>query len=295
MKLKSQNTTEETPSFMKRKTEPSKQKNKIGKPNIHTGHRERLKNQYLQNGLSSLTEIQQLELLLFFAIPQKDTNPIAHKLLDRFGSLKQVLSANIHELTQVEGIKENTALFLKLTKDITTVCNLPKVGKLINGTDDAKTFCSKFYNGVTLEQFHVVCLTTDNKVIGTKMIKAGTTDQIKVDIRDITEYAMSINCNRIVVSHNHPNGEGRMSDEDFKFTYSLLCSCLLNSIDLLDHIIVGTNSNYSLAEHLILEKLTKYAHSKVLIPKNVQITLSNLRKNYVINSVVDTDINLDIL
>jgi DNA repair protein RadC len=260
---------------------------------VHTGHRERLKNQYFQNGINSMTDIQQLELLLFYAIPQKDTNPIAHALLEKFGNIKNVLNASVRDLCTVDGIKESSATFLKLVSHMTNVCSQPKERELINSTKLAKEYCEKFYVGVSFEQFHVVCLSKDNKVIGTKMIKSGTTDEIKVEIRDITEFAISINCNRIIVSHNHPEGNGEMSDEDFRYTYSLVCSCMLNDIDILDHIIVGIDKNYSMAEHGILEKLKDKAFSKVLIPKERQILLSNISKKYQISEHFETNISTD--
>ncbi len=268
----------------------------VSKPkskNVHTGHRARLKKQYFQNGLNTMTDIQQLELLLFYAIPQKDTNPIAHKLLEKFGNIKNVLNASVRDLCTVDSIKESSATFLKLVSHMTTVCSLPVEKELINSTRLAREYCEKFYVGVTLEQFHVVCLSKDNKVIGTKMIKSGTTDEIKVEIRDITEFAISINCNRIIVSHNHPMGRGEMSDEDFRFTYSLVCSCLLNDIDIIDHIIVGTDTDYSFAEHGTLQKLKDKAVSKVLVPEETQIMISNISKKYEISEHYETDISTD--
>ncbi len=296
MKLRDKN----TPSFMKREmlnTETkTPAKTKTAKPktkNVHTGHRERLKKQYTLNGINSMTDIQQLELLLFYAIPQKDTNPIAHKLLEKFGNIKNVLNASVRDLCTVEGIKESSATFLKIVSNMTNVMSQPTEGALINSTKLAREYCEKFYVGVNLEQFHVVCLSKNNKVIGTKMIKSGTIDEIKVEIRDITEFAISINCNRIIVSHNHPQGNGEMSDEDFRFTYSLVCSCMLNDIEILDHIIVGTDKNYSFSEHGIMKKLKDKANDKVLIPKERQIFLSNISEKYEISESYETNISTD--
>lgn len=89
--------------------------------NIHKDHRMRLKSQFLENGINSLTEVQILELLLFYSIPQKDTNPLAHKLLNQFSSIKGVLSAPIEELMGVVGIKQNSAALLKLVNGLLTI------------------------------------------------------------------------------------------------------------------------------------------------------------------------------
>ena len=104
---------------------------------------------------------------------------------------------------------------------------------------------------------------------------------------------MSLNSNRIIVSHNHPEGVGRMSDEDCRFTYSLICSCLLNSIELLDHIIVGTDRIFSLHENQVMEKLVERARKNVLIPKDIQIMLSSIRKTYNRDNTYDFDFNID--
>lgn len=292
MKLKP--TKQEIPSFLKRESENKQKITKTAKKeNIHSGHRERLKKQYSLNGINTMTDIQKLELLLFYAIPQKDTNPIAHALLNRFGTIKGVLNASVRELCSVDGIKENSATYLKLVSNMANVCSLPEEGEELSTTKAVKDYCKKFYVGVNVEQFHVVCLSAENKVIGTKMIRSGTTDQIKLEIRDITEFAISINCNRIVVSHNHPNGEGRMSDEDCRFTYSLVCSCMLNSIDILDHIVVGVNGVFSFDEHKIMEKLRQKAFNKVLIDNATKLFISNSNKKYIRSEEFDFDINLD--
>ena len=255
--------------------------------NLHIGHRDRLKSQYIQNGIQSMTEIQQLELLLFYSIPQKDTNPIAHKLLNKFGSLKNVLNASIRDLCTVEGIKENSATFLKIVSNISNVSNMPKPGVQIHGTTTAKEFCKNLYVGVHLEQFYVSCLNADNKIIGSKLIKSGTVNQVHVNIRDITEYAMSLGSDLILISHNHPEGSCVMSDEDARFTYSLMCSCLLNSIQILDHIIVGNDSCFSLAENGVLEKIGHRANKHILITKDTFAFLAKPRKPYVIDNSYD--------
>ena len=293
MKLRKE--IEEIPSFLKRESEKQKSLKKPVKnsENIHSGHRDRLKTQYLNNGLKSMTDIQKLELLLFYAIPQKDTNPIAHALLKTFGSLKDVLSANVSELIKVEGIKENTALFLNLVRDMTNVCSLPNDKDLITGTTDAKDFCSKLFIGSKVEEFYVICLSSNNRIINSKLICSGTTDEIPLQIRDITEFAINSNCNRIIVAHNHPHGEAKLSDSDNKFTYSLLCSCLLNSIDILDHIVVGfDNKCFSSADALIIQRLKERAMKTILIEKETQLFISNSSSAYTIDSPIEYELNI---
>lgn len=248
---------------------------------IHGGHRQRLKDQYLANGIDSLTDIQKLELLLFFSIPQRDTNPIAHALIDEFGTIKDVLLADTTDLMRVSGVKENTALHLNLVGKMLNVCSKSQNKNIISSTSMAKEYCNNLFVGIEVEQFYVICLSKSNKIQKVKMINSGSKDEINIQIRNITEFALSSKCNRIIVSHNHPVGLGRMSDEDIRFTYSLVCSCMLNSIDLLDHIVVGTDKPISAREQSILEKLKERAFKTIQIPQKTKLFLSDSSLKYI--------------
>lgn len=273
MKTNEVNVNDDKNSSMNDKTEP----------NIHKNHRMRLKNQFLQNGLSSLTDVQKLELLLFFSIPQKDTNPIAHKLLEKFGSLKNVFSASQKTLTEVKGIKENSAILIKLISSFFKELSTPNDVHSINGVSDAKNFCKQLYVGVDVEQFYVICLSKSNQIINYKMLQSGSADEVVLQIRKITEFAIDNNCSRIIVSHNHPSGHAVMSDEDAAFTYNLICSCLLNSIEIIDHIIVGTDTVISLAYQKHLTILKEKAYNLLEIPASKQALLSSGSAEYVVD------------
>ena len=267
-------------------TELKKIKNKKPKAdNIHKDHRSRLKTQFIENGLSSLTDIQKLELLLFYAIPQKDTNPTAHELLDEFGSIKNILKADHKALTKIKGIKENSATLISLVGQMLNYASQPTDKINLSSTSLAKEFASKFYVNVAVEQFYVICLTKSNEVIKSFMIKSGTTDEVDVQIRTVTEVALDSKCNKIIISHNHPNGKAQMSDEDCAFTYSIICSCMLNSIDVVDHIIVGTDKTISLQEQNILPKIKQRALNTIQLPKDKTLFLSSLSANYIVDSI----------
>lgn len=255
---------------------------KTTKKNIHKDHRSRLKSQFLNSGFNSLSDIQKVELLLFYSIPQKDTNPIAHALLDEFGSIKDILSAEVNELIKVKGIKENSAILIKLISNLITLTNFPNPEDYISSTAKAKEFCSKLYVGVEVEQFYIICLTKSNRIKKVKLISSGTMDEVNVQIRNITSFALDTKCSRIIISHNHPNGKGVMSDEDCSFTYSLLCSCLLNSIDVLDHVIVGTDRAISLCEQQIMKRIKAKAVSTIQLPKNKLSMISADSAEYVV-------------
>lgn len=275
MELRKTKETEENQKQTSKKTKSQ---------NIHKDHRARLKLQFLHNGFDSLTDVQKLETLLFFSIPQKDTNPIAHALLDEFGSLQNVLSADSSMLMKVKGVKENTTILLKLVSGFINACNKPSFEETITSTVKAKEFCTKLYTGVSVEQFYVVCLSKSNKIKKVKLVQSGTMDEVSVQIRNITELAIESKCNRIIISHNHPSGLGKMSDEDCRFTYSLLCSCLLNSIDILDHIIVGTDKTISLCEQQMMSKLKERAVKTIQLPQDQLPFISSLSSDYEISN-----------
>lgn len=254
---------------------------KPAEKNIHKDHRGRLKNQYMNNGIESLTDVQKLELLLFYVIPQKDTNPIAHALLDEFGSIRDVLQAEPRSLSKVKGVKDSTITFLKLVHDINNLRIKPSKNEIIDSSAKAKAFASDLFSGASNEQFFVICLAKNGIIKKVQLMDTGTSDEVNVQIRNITELALDCRCNRIIIAHNHPNGFGEMSDEDFAFTYALLCSCLLNSIEILDHIVVGMDKPFSFYESGKLEQLRKVAVEKIHLPKDKILFLSNLTANYI--------------
>lgn len=251
--------------------------------NIHKDHRSRLKSKFVEHGIEPLTDVQKLELLLFYAIPQKDTNPLAHELISTFGSLKNVLKADYNQLIKVNGIKDNAATLISLVNSMLNYAERPNDQSKLSSTSVAKNFVSKFYFNVSVEQFYVICLTKSNEVIKSFMIKSGTADEVDVQIRTITQVALDSKCNKIIISHNHPQGKAEMSDEDLAFTYSIVCSCMLNSIEVVDHIIVGTDKTISLQEQHVLQKIKERALSTIQIPRDKKIFLSSLSENYIID------------
>ena len=214
---------------------------------------------------------------------KKDTNPTAHELISRFGSLKNVLKADYNQLVKINGIKENAATLISLINSLLNYAERPEEQSKLSSTSVAKTFVSKFYFNVNVEQFYVICLTKSNEVIKSFMIKSGTADEVDVQIRNITQVALDSKCNKIIISHNHPQGKAEMSDEDLAFTYSIVCSCMLNSIEVVDHIIVGTDKTISLQEQHVLQKIKERALNTIQIPRDKKIFLSSLSENYIID------------
>lgn len=207
----------------------------------HEGHRERLKKRFLENGLDSFEPHNILELLLFYSIPRKDTNEIAHDLLDKFGSLSAVFNADIDELVKIDGVKENTATFIKLipqllrqyeldlAKNVTTYDTVDKIGR----------FFKSLYIGETREAVYIMLLNNRFEKLAVKKLHEGSVNSTQISVRKIVEEVTRCNASMVVLAHNHPSGFKTPSYEDIDTTSML--SSTLEKIDilLLEHFLIA--------------------------------------------------------
>ena len=217
---------------------------------LHDGHRERLKERFRQTGLEGFNDIQVLELLLFYAIPRKDTNPIAHALLNRFGTLHQVLEAPIHELQMVDGVGENAATLLCLAKELAGryAVSQAKVEAILPSIRKCGEYLKRFYIGKRDELVYLLCLDAKCKVLGCVEIGRGNVNSVGLSIRKIVETALRFNAVSVVLSHNHPSGYATPSPEDIATTRRVGIALDAVGIVLADHIIVAEDDFVSLAE-----------------------------------------------
>lgn len=217
--------------------------------NIHAGHRKRLRENFLRNGLASFQPHNVLEFLLFYSRPRVDTNEIAHRLLDRFKSLSGVFNAPYDELIKVEGLGENGAVLLKL---VTQLLSVYSVDSTINEPmNNLKTVCNFFYGsyiGARTEQLKVCCLDDNLHVVSCTVVDEGVVNIVPVNIRKIVEATYRSNCSLIILAHNHPNGLALPSDKDIQVTRQLRGILENVGIKLLDHVIVGPKNAISMKE-----------------------------------------------
>ena len=223
--------------------------------NIHSGHRQRMREQALKNGIEGMHEHQVLEYLLSFVIPQKDTNKLAHTLINKFGSLAGVFEADINELRKVNGIGNVASQFLFTFREFYYYYQRNKAShksKIVN-TGAAKEYFKPILVGKVVEELHIACIDTQNNVVHTEKLAQGSSTEVEVGIRKITELLIKNNCNSFVIAHNHPNGKCTPSEEDKKFTKALVLSSLLNKMKMLDHIIIGDDDIYSFYQNNQIE------------------------------------------
>lgn len=233
------------------------EKTKRTRENIHVNHRSRVKNKFVNIGLDSFCEHEVLELLLFYSIPQADTNPLAHKLIEHFGSLDKVFDASIDSLLDVGGIGENTAILIKLVPAImnqySKYSSIHSV--VIRNQIQAMAYINKLMENSQKEEFYVLTLDASGNLVSKKQMGSGDASKVEIAIRDITNYCIKNDADRIIIAHNHPKSNCTPSNDDIVMTSKLFNSCVLNDIDILDHIIYSKEGTYSFAEEKLMDKI----------------------------------------
>lgn len=209
---------------------------------LHKGHRQRLKERYLKNGISSFQEHEILELLLYFAVPLKDTNEIAHELLDEFGSLPNVLSANPDYLKSFKNMTANASFLLKLTKDISQKYYVDKdFGKEeIDSEEDLYEFLKKQYASLEKETVFLFLLENSNRIADIIKLHEGTESVSEVKIGDIAKIANTRNISKVIISHNHPDNSP-ISTNDIVSTKKIAFHLKSVDIDLCESYVVTNN------------------------------------------------------
>ena len=213
---------------------------------MHENHRDRVKKRFLSEGLDSFEPHNVLEMLLFYAIPQRDTNELAHTLIERFGSLDRVFDAPIEDLMAVHGIKEHSATLIKMIPALARryAMEKNKPGQIFNTTEAMGKYFVSRYTGVTVET--VLFLLLDNKfqMIDCVKIHEGSVNSCEITVRKLTEIAIKKRASMVVLAHNHPSGLAIPSAADLYTTQQLQAALDFLSIKFLAHIVVA-GENYA--------------------------------------------------
>ena len=217
---------------------------------LHGGHRDRLKKRFLQQGLDGFTDIQALELLLFYSIPRQDTNPIAHRLLQRFGSLSQVLEAPPEELMQVDGIREHSAVLLNLINQMERFYLVDKARReqVLPTIEDCARYLQPYFYGRTNETVFLLCLDAKCKVLCCREVGEGSVNSAGISVRRIVETALREGATTVVLAHNHPSGIAIPSAEDIQTTRRVAAALQSVEIILADHIVVADDDYVSMVQ-----------------------------------------------
>ncbi len=209
--------------------------------NFNEGHRGRLKSKYNKNGIDNLEEHEVLELLLFYVIPRRDTNKLAHTLIDYFGSLEGVLSADKESISKISGCGESTAMFLNLVSNISKKylkLRWDKKKISFNNSKDVKDMLHTLFINEKKEILYCVFLDNNYNLINTVALLHGQINKVNVDIRKLVEQCVYNNAVHIILAHNHPSGYSNPSKSDIDATLYIKNILKPLSINLINHYVV---------------------------------------------------------
>lgn len=224
------------------------------KENPASGHRQRLKNRYMESGFSSFSDHEVLELIFFYAIPRRDTKPMAKQLLADFGSLQAVFEASPEDLMRIGKVSENVAILFSLMLKTYEVYLAQEDTKIVfKSPDVVSRYLKKFFVNEKRECFYLVCLDQNKKLINTLMVSEGSTNEIQIYIRNIFEVVIKTNATNVILVHNHPSGECVPSKSDIMTTNEIIKSLELVSVKVVDHIIMTKDDYYSFAKNKIIK------------------------------------------
>ena len=217
----------------------------------HDGHRNRLRKRFLEHGMDPLQDHEVLELLLFYAVPRQDTNPIARKLLQHFGSISAVLEASSNELKEIAGIGENAAVLLQMITPLARRYQLSRSDKgiVFESSADCGNFLIPYFFGIMEEQIYLLCLDGKKKFLTCRLLQEGSANTAFLPIRKAAEIAIACSASCVILAHNHPGGLALPSQADYDATLQLRAAFEPLGISVADHIIVSENDYVSLADN----------------------------------------------
>lgn len=225
---------------------------------IHNGHRQRMKDRFLKNGLDTLNEHEILEVLLYYCIPRCDTNEIAHRLISRFGSLVQVVEASPRELQKVPGVGKNAATFLTLLKETHRHLNISqaKENPVLNDIETCGKYLRNFFSGFQNEVVFLLCMDSKAMVIDCFKVGEGGVTSANLSFRKIIDIAINSNAASVVLAHNHPGGLAIPSHDDIATTKRLAKALYMADVILIDHVIVADQDYISMRQSGIYDPAT---------------------------------------
>lgn len=222
---------------------------------LHEGHRQRVKKRYLSEGLDSFEDHQVLEMLLFYCIPMRDTNELAHRMIKEFGSLAGLFEADPKDICRRCKVSENTAILVSLIPSLARRYFRGKWGDkpVLNSSSKAGEYAVSLFAGRIYEAFFLICLDSQNRVNHAALVHEGTINEAPIYPRLIVETALRHQANSVILAHNHPGGSLQPSNADIQITRKIAAATEAISISVLDHIIVAGDRYFSFAEKGLIQ------------------------------------------
>jgi DNA repair protein RadC len=225
--------------------------------NVHEGHRQRIRERYMEEGLDNFQDHEIIELLLFYCIPKRDTNDLAHRMIKEFGTLHDLLEADPRDISRRCRVSLNTATLISLAAPLSRRYLKQKWGNrpVINSSALAGNYAVSLFAGRVYECFYIICLDSQNHVNHAALVHEGTINEAPVYPRIIVETALRHKANSIILAHNHPGGSLKASGADIDVTRKICQAMKPISINVVDHIIVAGDRYLSFAEQGIMDSL----------------------------------------
>ena len=220
----------------------------------HAGHRERMRKRFLRFGLDNFDDHNVLELLLFYAVPRRDTNVIAHRLLDAFGTLDGVFDASPEALMAVEGVGPGAAALIRLVPEAARRYFIARTapGQILADSEAAGRYLLPRFLTCRDETMYLVCMDGKLKVLDCREVSRGSATSVSVNARRVTQTALGQNASAVLLAHNHTSGIAIPSDEDVAVTLRLRALLAQVGVTLTDHIVVAGDDFVSMADSGLL-------------------------------------------
>ena len=225
------------------------------KENPHAGHRDRLRKRFLEEGGESFEKHQLLELLLFGVVPRKDTNEMAHKLLDNFNDSFHVLTNSYYiDIIEKSGVSINAAIFLNALAQFVKVCQREVLEQKteLKTTRQCGEYAVTILMNEKIEKFYMFSLNAKKKLLKSTCVAKGSSSKVLIEPSSVVREALFCDAVSVILAHNHPGGTLSPSEADIDLTLNLKEILASINIELLDHIIVANGQYYSLSEHKYL-------------------------------------------
>ena len=208
---------------------------------IHKGHRDRLKEKLISFGPEIFSDHELLEMLLFFSIPRVNTNDLAHRLIDRFGSLNAVLTASIDQLLLIEGIGKGSAILISITGTLMSRARQKPISKRkkFSNLREVGEMLTEYYRNLPNERFCALYFDASMRLIEISVIADGAVGEVSVTPSRIAREAVLKGASGVIVAHNHPLGAASLSLSDRNLTHVIEASLAAVEIPLIEHIVVG--------------------------------------------------------
>lgn len=209
-------------------------------PHYH-GHRDRLRQRFVDGGTDTLQDYELVELLLFMAVPRRDVKPLAKTLLKKFGSFPDLMNASLHDLTQIDGISKNTAIALKTVNAAAHRLMKQELMRkpVLNNWTRLMDYCHVTMAHEKREHFRILFLNKKNEMLADEIQGSGTVDHTPAYPREIIKRTLELGATAIILLHNHPSGDPKPSQADIEMTQAIIRAAQPFDIIIHDHIIIA--------------------------------------------------------